>query len=391
MLAPRSWLRQAGACVYAVTSIVVTFAQQAPAPPPPGVAAPPTPIAAVLRSYQPVTAERLKNPERRQLADDSPHLRRLGLQSADADHARQRQAAAAGLGILPTGEAKVHEAAAGRQQRRDVRLDAEQPGDRHRREERRTCSGATGGRVRTGAIVLHDTNRGVALYGDKVFFAAGEAVLVALDATTGREVWSTSVADNTVALLHLARAARRRREGDGRRLRRRIRHSRLRGGVRSGHRQGTVAHLHGSRARRTRERDVAEGRSMEDGRRAGLGHRQLRSGDQPRVLGNRQRRPVDGRPASGRQPLRRIDDRDRCRDRPDQGPLPIQPERIVGLGRGVAADPGRLPAQRPHHQRPDRRGARRLSLVSRAQQRADQVRRRQAVRETERVPRVSTR
>jgi alcohol dehydrogenase (cytochrome c) len=49
------------------------------------------------------------------------------------------------------------------------------------------------------AFVLHQSNRGVALYGDKVFFTAGEAVLIALDARTGREVWSTSVADNTAA------------------------------------------------------------------------------------------------------------------------------------------------------------------------------------------------
>jgi len=47
-----------------------------------------------------------------------------------------------------------------------------------------------------GAIVPHETNRGVALYGDKVYFAAGEAVLVALDARTGKEVWATTVADN---------------------------------------------------------------------------------------------------------------------------------------------------------------------------------------------------
>jgi len=33
---------------------------------------------------------------------------------------------------------------------------------------------------------LHPTNRGVALLGDKVFFAAAEAVLVALDAKTGK-------------------------------------------------------------------------------------------------------------------------------------------------------------------------------------------------------------
>ncbi len=48
----------------------------------------------------------------------------------------------------------------------------------------------------TGSSVPHDTSRGVALYGDKVFFAAGEAVLVALDAKTGQEVWTTNVADN---------------------------------------------------------------------------------------------------------------------------------------------------------------------------------------------------
>jgi alcohol dehydrogenase (cytochrome c) len=51
--------------------------------------------------------------------------------------------------------------------------------------------------LETGMNVPHQTNRGVALYGDKVFFAAGEAVLVALDARTGREVWTTVVADNT--------------------------------------------------------------------------------------------------------------------------------------------------------------------------------------------------
>ena len=47
-----------------------------------------------------------------------------------------------------------------------------------------------------GAIVPHQTSRGVALYGDKVFFAAGDATLVAIDAKTGKEVWAKSVADN---------------------------------------------------------------------------------------------------------------------------------------------------------------------------------------------------
>jgi alcohol dehydrogenase (cytochrome c) len=46
------------------------------------------------------------------------------------------------------------------------------------------------------SIVLHPTSRGVALLGDKVYFAAGHAVLVALDAKTGKAVWETTVADN---------------------------------------------------------------------------------------------------------------------------------------------------------------------------------------------------
>ena len=47
-----------------------------------------------------------------------------------------------------------------------------------------------------GVVLLHPTTRGVALHGDKVFFAAGEAVLVALDVRTGKEVWTTTVAEN---------------------------------------------------------------------------------------------------------------------------------------------------------------------------------------------------
>jgi alcohol dehydrogenase (cytochrome c) len=45
-------------------------------------------------------------------------------------------------------------------------------------------------------IAAHITSRGVALAGDRVYFAAAEAVLVALDARTGREVWTAKVEDN---------------------------------------------------------------------------------------------------------------------------------------------------------------------------------------------------
>jgi alcohol dehydrogenase (cytochrome c) len=46
-------------------------------------------------------------------------------------------------------------------------------------------------------VLLHPTTRGVSLYDDKVFLAANEAVLVALDARTGREVWTTTVETNS--------------------------------------------------------------------------------------------------------------------------------------------------------------------------------------------------
>jgi alcohol dehydrogenase (cytochrome c) len=45
-------------------------------------------------------------------------------------------------------------------------------------------------------VLMHPTSRGVAIYNDRVYFAAGEAVVVALDVRTGNEVWSTTVADN---------------------------------------------------------------------------------------------------------------------------------------------------------------------------------------------------
>ncbi len=48
------------------------------------------------------------------------------------------------------------------------------------------------------AFVAHPSNRGLALYGDKVYYGAGEAVVVALDAKTGKEVWAKEVYDNTL-------------------------------------------------------------------------------------------------------------------------------------------------------------------------------------------------
>jgi alcohol dehydrogenase (cytochrome c) len=42
---------------------------------------------------------------------------------------------------------------------------------------------------------LHPTNRGVAVLGDKVYFASVDAYVVAIDARTGQEAWATKVED----------------------------------------------------------------------------------------------------------------------------------------------------------------------------------------------------
>ena len=46
-----------------------------------------------------------------------------------------------------------------------------------------------------GTLRAHWTNRGVGLYGDKVFFTTHDAFVVALDARTGDVVWESAVAD----------------------------------------------------------------------------------------------------------------------------------------------------------------------------------------------------
>jgi len=44
-------------------------------------------------------------------------------------------------------------------------------------------------------LMLHNTNRGVALYGDKVYVATVDAHLIALDARTGKVAWDAQVGD----------------------------------------------------------------------------------------------------------------------------------------------------------------------------------------------------
>jgi alcohol dehydrogenase (cytochrome c) len=155
------------------------------------------PVPAVLRNYQAVTAERLAKPE------DSNWLmiRRTydGWGYSPLDQITPANVAKLKpVWVFSTGEARVHESApvvnngvmfVTTPNNQVIAIDASS-GNLLWRYRRPRVS---------GALVLHDTSRGVALFGDKVYFAGGEAIVVALDAKTGREVWTTTVADNKAA------------------------------------------------------------------------------------------------------------------------------------------------------------------------------------------------
>ncbi len=160
-----------------------------PLPPPP-----PAPMPQTLRAYKPVTVERLKNPE----AGDWLMVRRTwdgwGYSPLDgitpANVARLQPAWVVSTGVTNGHEAPpvvnngvMFVATPGNQV---IALDARTGGMlwRYKRP------------LSDDVVLLHGTSRGVALFDDKVFFAAAEAVLVALDARTGKEVWTATVADN---------------------------------------------------------------------------------------------------------------------------------------------------------------------------------------------------
>ena len=154
----------------------------------------PAVIPPVLKNYQPVTAERLKSPE----AANWLMIRRTydgwgysPLEEITPSNVKRLKP----VWVFATGEPRVHEAApivnngvmfVSTPNNQVLAIDV-QSGNllwRYRRQRP------------VGALVPHETSRGVALWGDKVLFAAAEAVLVSIDAKTGKEVWATQVADN---------------------------------------------------------------------------------------------------------------------------------------------------------------------------------------------------
>jgi alcohol dehydrogenase (cytochrome c) len=189
--------RKSALFVVVAAAVVAAYAQvpQPQAPPPP--AAPvlePLPMPEILKRYAPISAARLLNP-----ADgDWPMFRRTydgwgysPLTQITTDNVNRLQTA----WVFSTSMENGHEAppivvngvmfvaTPGNQV---LALDAKT--GTHLWRYRRPLP--------TPVILIHPTSRGVAVYDDKVYFAAGEGALVALDAKTGEEKWVTTVAEN---------------------------------------------------------------------------------------------------------------------------------------------------------------------------------------------------
>ena len=90
-------------------------------------------------------------------------------------------------------------------------------------------------------------NRGAAIYDGKLFRTTLDANVIALDAKTGKELWRKNAIDFKDRIFDDGRAAGRRRRGDHRHFRRRVRHARLHRRLGSADRRAPVAHLYSCR------------------------------------------------------------------------------------------------------------------------------------------------
>ena len=178
------------AALFGAVLCVMSFSGSAQQPLPPVD----VPLPAILKDYKPVTAERLKNPE----AGNWLQIRGTynGWGYSPLDQINQQNVWQLQLAwVFSTGAVAAHEAApvinngvmyVSAPGNQVIAIDAKTGTQlwRYRRE------------LPPGAVVMHPVSRGVALYGDKVYFASSAAVLVALNARTGQEVWTATVEDN---------------------------------------------------------------------------------------------------------------------------------------------------------------------------------------------------
>ena len=241
----------------AAVAVALVAQESPPRFTPPQAPTGPTPMPAVLRNYTPVTAARLRSPQDGDWLMNRRTYDGWGYSPLDRD---QRPATSPGCGRCGRSRRAPSTATRRAPIVHDGVMFVATPGNQVMAIDART--GTVLWRYRRplapSVIARHPTTRGVALLGDKVFLAANDAVLVAIDVRSGREVWSTHGGREPERPLHEPRPARGRRQDRHRHVGRRTGHPRLPRRLRSRQRQGTVEDLHGSGAWRAGQRDVAE-------------------------------------------------------------------------------------------------------------------------------------
>ncbi|AMN41905.1 PQQ-dependent dehydrogenase, methanol/ethanol family [Rhodoplanes sp. Z2-YC6860] len=191
MVLSRQFLRSISATAIIAASVSLAGAQQTIAPvsntPVPG------PVPEILQKYTPVTAERLKQPEDGNWLLFRRNYNGWGfspLKEITPDNASRLQL----VWSMATGQTEGHQAPP--IVNNGVMFVAT-PGNQVIAVEAKT--GTLLWRYKRplpdDLVNLHPTSRGVALYGDKVYFASADCVLVALDAKTGKVAWTAKVDD----------------------------------------------------------------------------------------------------------------------------------------------------------------------------------------------------
>jgi hypothetical protein len=227
-------------------------------------------------------------------------------------------------------------------------------------------------------------NRGVALHEGRVYVAAYDGRLIALDAATGTEgVGEEHHRRPEGQLHHHRRAARVQGQGHHRQRRRRVRRARLRHRLRREDRRPEVALVRGAgrsgqalrgRIDGARRQDLGPERQILGGRRRRhrVGQLRLRPRPQPHVRGHRQRLAVGAQgaqPQGRRQPVPRLGGRARPRYRQVRVALPGDARRQLGLHLHAVDDPGQRQARRQGAQGAAACAQERLLLRHRSHQR----------------------
>ena len=193
MIVTRTFLQSVSAAALLAVSISAVSAQMPQTIVPSSATPIPGPMPEVLQNYTPVTAERLKKPE----DGNWFHFRRTydgwgfsPLNEITPDNVARLQP----VWSMATGQVEGHQAPP---IVNNGVMFAATPGNQMLAIEAKT--GNILWRYKRAlpedVVHLHPTNRGVALYGDKVYFASADCVLVALDVKTGKEVWTAKVDD----------------------------------------------------------------------------------------------------------------------------------------------------------------------------------------------------